>query len=123
MAGGHDRRRDNLRAAFPALASAWTRERVAPVESPSAGGQSILSDMKSLAGNGPWWILLGVAVAALLFNSIRGGAAAYYFKDFIGEDNLLGGSMILSCGAFLAIGRNRQHARGRTGRTHLAAHR
>ena len=77
---------------------------VAPVESPSAGGQSILSDMKSLAGNGPWWILLGVAVAALLFNSIRGGAAAYYFKDFIGEDNLLGGSMILSCGAFLAIG-------------------
>src|SRR5699024_3122538 len=50
-----------------------TRERVAPVESPSAGGQSILSDMKSLAGNGPWWILLGVAVAALLFNSIRGG--------------------------------------------------
>ena len=81
-----------------------TRERVAPVESPSAGGQSILSDMKSLAGNGPWWILLGVAVAALLFNSIRGGAAAYYFKDFIGEDNLLGGSMILSCGAFLAIG-------------------
>lgn len=60
--------------------------------------------MKSLAGNGPWWILLGVAVAALLFNSIRGGAAAYYFKDFIGEDNLLGGSMILSCGAFLAIG-------------------
>lgn len=54
--------------------------------------------------NVPYGAMLGVAVAALLFNSIRGGAAAYYFKDFIGEDNLLGGSMILSCGAFLAIG-------------------
>lgn len=80
-----------------------TRERVVPAEAP-AGGRSVLADMKSLLTNGPWWILLGVAVSALLFNSIRGGAAAYFFKDFIGQDNWLGGSMILTCGAFLAIG-------------------
>ena len=54
--------------------------------------------------NGPWWILLGVAICVLLFNSIRGGVAAYYFKDYLGEDNSLGGNLLLSCGAFLAIG-------------------
>ena len=81
-----------------------TRERVVPTEDSVPGGRSILADIKSLAANGPWWILLGVAIAALLFNSIRGGAAAYFFKDFIGPDNLLGGSMVLTCGVFLAIG-------------------
>lgn len=81
-----------------------TRERVAPRCDASGGKGSVLADLRSLALNGPWWILLGVAVAALLFNSIRGGAAAYFFKDVIGPDNLLGGSLVLTCGAFLAVG-------------------
>lgn len=81
-----------------------TRERVAPRGDASGGRGSVLTDLRSLALNGPWWILLGVAVAALLFNSIRGGAAAYFFKDIIGPDNLLGGSLVLTCGAFLAVG-------------------
>ncbi|WP_418993010.1 MFS transporter [Alistipes sp.] len=81
-----------------------TRERVVPAEDATPGGRSVARDLRALAANGPWWLLLGVAVAALLFNSIRGGAAAYFFKDYVGTDNALGGSMILTCGAFLAVG-------------------
>lgn len=79
----------------------WTRERIVPARDDK---KSVLRDIKALAGNGPWWLLLGVAIAALLFNSIRGGAAAYFFKDFVGANNLLGGDLLLTCGAFLAIG-------------------
>ena len=79
----------------------WTRERIAASDSDQ---ESILRDIKALACNGPWWLLLGVAIAVLLFNSIRGGAAAYFFKDFVGDNNLLGGNLLLTCGAFLAIG-------------------
>ena len=83
------------------LCFALTRERVSAV---GGEGGSVLADIKALAGNGPWWILLGVAISALLFNSIRGGAAAYFFKDFVGDDNLLGGNLLLTCGMFLAVG-------------------
>lgn len=79
------------------LCFAMTKERV-KTEAPAAGNTSVLKDLRSLVTNGPWWILLGAAIGILLFNSIRGGAAAYYFKDFIG------GSAIFSCGIFLAVG-------------------
>ncbi len=81
---------------------ALTRERVKPAA--NVPGGSVLRDVKALLTNGPWWILLGAAIAALLFNSIRGGTAAYYFKDFIGTDNALGGSWRLTAGLFLAAG-------------------
>lgn len=81
---------------------ALTREHVKPAEN-TAGG-SVLRDLRALAANGPWWWLLGAAVSALLFNSIRGGAAAYYFKDYVGESGLLGGSLVLTAGLFLSAG-------------------
>ncbi|MFI3263235.1 MAG: MFS transporter [Rikenellaceae bacterium] len=84
-----------------------TKERVKSVENKQES-KSIGKDLKSLLGNAPWWILLGVSISVLLFNSIRGGAAAYYFADYIGGDSLLGSlfgsSIILSCALFLAIG-------------------
>ena len=79
------------------LCFAMTRERV-KIEAPAAGNSSVLKDLKSLVTNGPWWILLGAAIGILLFNSIRGGAAAYYFKDVIGT------SAIFTCGIYLAAG-------------------
>lgn len=79
------------------LCFAMTKERV-KINAPASGNSSILKDFKSLVSNGPWWILLAAAIGILLFNSIRGGAAAYYFKDVIG------GNAIFSCGIFLAAG-------------------
>ena len=79
------------------LCFAMTKERV-KITVPSTGNTSILKDFKSLVSNGPWWILLGAAIGILLFNSIRGGAAAYYFKDVIG------GGAIFTCGIYLAVG-------------------
>lgn len=79
------------------LCFAMTKERVKP-EASQSGESSVLKDMKSLVRNVPWWILLGAGIGVLLFNSIRGGAAAYYFKDVIGA------SAIFTCGIFLAVG-------------------
>ncbi len=83
-----------------------TRERIKPVANVKGG--SIKEDLKALVKNVPWWILLGVSIAVLLFNSIRGGAAAYYFADYIGEESFLGDifghNVILSCALFLAVG-------------------
>ena len=79
------------------LCFAMTKERVKP-EASQPGGSSVLKDMKSLVRNVPWWILLGAGIGVLLFISIRGGAAAYYFKDVIGV------SAIFTCGIFLAVG-------------------
>ena len=85
----------------------WTRETVKPTMS-SDGKQSIGKDIKALLYNGPWWILLGAAVSALLFNSIRGGTAAYFFQNYIGNNNILwifnANEFRLSCGVYLAIG-------------------
>ena len=81
---------------------ALTRERVQPAaeEKPA----SIRKDLKSLLGNGPWWLLLGAGIGQLIFGSIRGGAAAYYFS------NILGTGALVTCAVFLTIGELAQMA-------------
>ncbi len=84
---------------------ALTRERVKLDRKPAAeGGASVLDDLKALVRNGPWWLLLGGGIGVLLFGSIRGGAAAYYFA------NILGASPILTCAVYLMIGEIAQMA-------------
>ena len=56
----------------------------------------------------PWWILFGAGVATLVFNSVRDGAAVYYFKYYILEEqhqsiSLFGITFVLS-GLYLSIG-------------------
>ncbi len=60
-----------------------TRERIKPI---SSGNDSLKDDIRDLLRNRPWWILLGAGIAALIFNSIRDGAAVYYFKYFVQSD-------------------------------------
>jgi GPH family glycoside/pentoside/hexuronide:cation symporter len=57
-----------------------TRERVQPI---SSKNDSLKQDVTDLLKNRPWWILLGSGIAALIFNSIRDGAAVYYFKYYV----------------------------------------
>jgi GPH family glycoside/pentoside/hexuronide:cation symporter len=59
----------------------WTRERIKPITEKT----SLKADLRDLAKNTPWFILLGAGIAAIFFNSIRDGAAIYYFKYYIQE--------------------------------------
>lgn len=83
----------------------WTKERVKPI---SNHHSSLKEDIKDLFHNRPWWILFGAGVSSLVFNSIRDGAAVYYFKYFIVEEShqsitLFGMPFVLS-GLYLSAG-------------------
>jgi GPH family glycoside/pentoside/hexuronide:cation symporter len=71
---------------------AWTKERVRPIKTERG---SLKSDIKDLLDNRPWWILLGSGIAALIFNSIRDGAAIYYFKYFLQRQDLVSLFLVL----------------------------
>jgi Na+/melibiose symporter-like transporter len=47
-------------------------------------------DMLDLMTNKPWLILLGIGFLTMMFNGIKYGVIAYYFKYFIGEELLAG---------------------------------
>jgi len=61
------------------LTFAWTRERIKPVTRQT----SLKHDLADLWANRPWFILLGAGIATIFFNSIRDGAAIYYFKYYM----------------------------------------
>ncbi|MFD1630359.1 MFS transporter [Pseudopedobacter beijingensis] len=62
------------------LTFAWTKERIKPQKEEK---NRLSDDLKDLAKNKPWFILLGAGVATLIFNSLRDGSAIYYFKYYI----------------------------------------
>lgn len=89
------------------LSFVMTRERVTEAEmakehvkenSNETAKTSVAEDLKALVANGPWWLLLGGGIAILLFNCVRGGAAAYYFAD------VLGTNAIFTLALFLTVG-------------------
>lgn len=87
------------------LCFAWTKERVQVQEDQKS---TLKQDVEDLVKNRPWWILLGAGVAALVFNSVRDGAALYYFKYYVREDlfqqiTLFNIPFVLS-GLYLAVG-------------------
>jgi glycoside/pentoside/hexuronide:cation symporter, GPH family len=57
-----------------------TKERIKPI---SNENDSLKDDVKDLFRNRAWWILLVAGIATLIFNSIRDGAAVYYFKYYV----------------------------------------
>jgi glycoside/pentoside/hexuronide:cation symporter, GPH family len=56
----------------------FTKERVKPIETKTP----LKDDLKDLSKNGPWFILLGAGVSTIFFNTIRDGAAVYYFMYY-----------------------------------------
>ncbi len=57
----------------------FTRERIQP---PKEQKTALWSDLRNLAKNVPWFILLGAGIFTLIFNSIRDGSTIYYFKYY-----------------------------------------
>jgi GPH family glycoside/pentoside/hexuronide:cation symporter len=74
------------------LTFSWTRERVKPIKQER---NRLGADLKDLLMNRPWWILLGSGISALIFNSIRDGAAIYYFKYYMQDQNLVSLYLVL----------------------------
>ncbi len=56
-----------------------TKERIKP---PKEQKTDLKADLKNLAKNKPWFVLLGAGVCALIFNSLRDGSTIYYFKYY-----------------------------------------
>lgn len=63
----------------------WTKERIRPILEKKS---SLKNDLKDLGVNKPWWILLGASVMVLVFNSLRDGAAVFYFKYYVTGSDL-----------------------------------
>ncbi len=92
-----------------------TRENV-KIKEDGAQKSSISDDLKALVNTKPWWILLGATICILIFNTIRGAVAAYFFADYVGDSAVLASFgpetgdvslntiFVLSCTLFLAAG-------------------
>lgn len=73
-----------IAALFFVMTFKWTKERVKPLVEKS----SIKKDIKDLAKNNQWFIMLGAGISVLIFNSLRDGSIMYYFKYFV-KDQVL----------------------------------
>ncbi|WP_448249689.1 MFS transporter [Thalassotalea agariperforans] len=62
-----------------------TRERVQPSLEQK---NDTKKDLRNLIQNKPWFVLLGAALSTLVFNSMRDGAAVYYFKYTFSIDSI-----------------------------------
>lgn len=72
---------------FSLVAFISTRERIKP---PKDQRTNIRSDFKDLIKNKPWIIMLIVGFLWVTYNSVRQGAAPFYFKWYVGNGNLVG---------------------------------
>ncbi|TCO10867.1 MFS transporter [Natronoflexus pectinivorans] len=82
-----------LAVGFFLLTFSWTRERITP---PKDQKNNLREDLKNLAGNIPWFVILGAGVMTLIFNSVRDGVAMYYFKYYISDDITRETSLVFS---------------------------
>jgi len=68
-----------------------TRERVHP---PKDQKSSVKSDFKDLLHNKPWIVLFFIGIFALSYNSIRSGSIIYYFKYYVGNQDMASAFMV-----------------------------
>jgi len=64
-----------------------TKERIAP---PAEQKTPILQDLKDLTKNKPWIILFSLALIIMLTITLRGSSGTFYFKYFVGREDLIG---------------------------------
>jgi len=75
---------------------ATTRERVKP---PREQKTYLKEDLRDLFGNKPWLLIAGGTVFQLMYVTIRSGSIIYYFKYFVGDQQLMlfGNTYMFSC--------------------------
>lgn len=85
------------------LCFSWTRERVVPIKQ---ADNRLKDDLRDLSRNKPWWILIGAGIGVLICNSIRDGAAIYYFKYYVSqhEGEFLWGTKFTLASVYLVLG-------------------
>jgi GPH family glycoside/pentoside/hexuronide:cation symporter len=69
------------------ICAVFVRKLIARPESSNSRSQQ---DIIDLLTNKPWLILLGMGFLTMMFNGIKYGVIAYYFKYYIGEELLIG---------------------------------
>lgn len=62
-----------------------TKERLKPAVNKQP---SVKNDLKDLAKNKQWFVMLGAGISILIFNSLRDGSILYYFKYFVKDQTL-----------------------------------
>lgn len=60
------------------------------LNNPPAESSGSQQDMLDLLTNKPWLILLGIGFLTMMFNGIKYGVIAYYFKYFVGDEVMAG---------------------------------
>lgn len=63
------------------------KERVQPIATKS---HAITQDLKDLVANKPWLVLFSLALIIMLTITIRGSVGTFYFKYFVGREDLIG---------------------------------
>ncbi len=71
-------------AIFFVMTYLWTRERIKPMTQKN----SIRSDLKDIVKNSQWFIMLGVGILMLVFNTFRDSSIMYYFKYYIQDQSV-----------------------------------
>ena len=79
---------------------ASTKERVqsTPGDEPS----TVLRDLRQLLSNRPWLVLGGVSILCLIWISIRNACLVYYFKYYVGHEELTSTFLVVGTVATLA---------------------
>src|SRR5262245_55509212 len=82
-----------LAIVFFLITFATTRERVQP---DPAQQSNVRQDFADLAKNGPWIAMFALTIVIFITLSMRGGVVLYYFKYYIGREDLF--SLFNVCG-------------------------
>ena len=69
-----------IAAIFFILTFLGTKERLKPSVDQKT---DLKKDIKDIATNAPWFIMLGAGISILIFNSLRDGSILFYFKYYI----------------------------------------
>ncbi len=77
-----------------------TKERISP---PANQKTPVIQDLKDLTNNKPWIVLFCLALIIMMTISLRGSTGTFYFKYFVGREDLIG-SFSLAYMLSLAVG-------------------